>query len=84
MLHAANQLFVGATPITPSNTANSNRFPALYVVVAGNVVVTPQAADGQPGGADITITGALVGQLIPFGVTAVKSTGTTATVVGLL
>lgn len=86
MLNAMPGLYRFGVPITPSDTVNSNSFPALYVAVGGNAVVTPRATDGSGAGAaaDITLTALPAGALIPFAVTAVKSTGTTASLVGLL
>ena len=61
---------------TPSDTVAQNYY-GLLVGAAGNVVFKSEAS-----GADITITGAVAGQTIPGRVVLIKSTGTTATVLG--
>ncbi len=51
-----------------------NTVKAIVVVAAGNVVCRPLNA-----GADITITAAPVGYILPWHCTKIESTGTTAT-----
>ena len=53
----------------------------ILIAAAGNLVF---AAQGSPAtGSDITITGAAAGQIFPIRIAYLRSTGTTATVVGL-
>jgi hypothetical protein len=53
----------------------------ILIAAAGNLVF---AAQGSPStGSDITITGAAAGQVYPIRIAYLRSTGTTATVVGL-
>jgi hypothetical protein len=63
----------GALEITKSNGDTYPMEFALYVGGAGDVVVSP-----ANGNADITMTMA-AGSIVPFMITALKSTGTTAT-----
>lgn len=71
-----------AVVLTKHDTNPLARQPQqLLIAAAGNLVF---AAQGSPvTGADITITGAAAGQIIPVRVAYLRSTGTTATVVGL-
>lgn len=50
----------------------------LLVSVAGNAVFAAQG-----GGSDITCTGLAAGQIIPLRIAYLRSTGTTASIVGL-
>lgn len=76
-----NQGSVGECPILPSaalavTPSDANTFAApvsIYVGGAGIVTCTPSA-----GGSDIAIT-MPAGSVVPFRVSAVKATGTTAT-----
>lgn len=67
----------GAFAIAPSNTVDLV-VPAngLYVTVTGNVVF-------DCGGITITLTAVAANTKLPFRVTRVRATGTTATVIGL-
>lgn len=62
-----------AVAITPSDTDTFSVPVAVYVGVAGNVVVTPEG-----GQADVTFT-APAGATLPVMVWAVKATNTTST-----
>lgn len=73
-------MFGAAKPVTPHDT-NENRYRALQVVTAGNLVVTPLI--GNAPASNITYTSVPAGTIIPFEVCKVLSTGTTASVVGL-
>lgn len=72
--------FATAQPITTSDTAG-NHFRSLLVCAAGNIVFKPY--NGGTTGSSITITGALVGSVIPVETAIVMATGTTATLAGL-
>lgn len=54
---------------TPADTVKG-----IVVVATGNVVCRP-----VDGGSDITITGAPVGMMLPWHCSAIRQTGTTAT-----
>lgn len=62
-----------AIAVTPSNTDTFARPVTIYVGGAGDVTCTPAG-----GGTDVVVA-APGGGCVPFEVTAVKSTGTTAT-----
>jgi hypothetical protein len=69
--------YAHAAAITPSDTADSVNYRAVYVGGAGNLKVTTKT------GTDTTLA-VIAGQVIPIAVTRVFSTGTTATgIVGL-
>jgi hypothetical protein len=61
-----------ANTVTPSNTTKFTETKGLYVGVSGDVTVTI-------GGTDVLFKGLSAGMIHPLSVTAVKSTGTTAT-----
>jgi len=71
-----------AVVLTKHDTNPLARQPQqILIAAAGNLVF---AAQGSPSSAaDITITGALVGTVLPIRIAYLRSTGTTATVVGL-
>lgn len=75
-----NTTYGSAVPVTTSDTA-ANHYRALLICAAGNVVFKP--FNGGVTGSSITITGALVGSVIPVETAIVMSTGTTATLAGL-
>jgi hypothetical protein len=64
---------VGFVAVTPSDSTTFAATRALYVGVAGDVVV-----DGVKRGTQVTMTAASIGEH-PWQVTRVYSTGTTAT-----
>lgn len=66
----------GGVPISLASTDFTvpNTVKAICVVAAGNVVF--RAVDGT---ADITITGAQVGYILPWHASVIRRTGTTAT-----
>ena len=64
----------GAVAVTPADGSDlTNVTRALWVGGAGNLAVVMQNGDA------VTITGVQAGTLLPFRVSRVKSTGTTAT-----
>jgi hypothetical protein len=68
-----------AVTLTKHDTNPLARRPeALLVAVAGNAVVQAYGS-----AADITLTGLAAGQIIPLSIGYLRSTGTTATLVGL-
>lgn len=68
-----------ADPITISDTVALNPVPEkLLVCAAGNIVLRTMNS-----GADITITGATAGQILPLRAQYVRATGTTATLARL-
>lgn len=68
-----------AVTLTAHDTNVLARQPEqLLVGVAGNIVMRAQGS-----GADITVTGAAAGQVYPLRIQYLRSTGTTATVIGL-
>jgi hypothetical protein len=69
-------------PVTPHDS-NSNRWPRLFVMVTGAVVITPVNPDGS-NGSDLTLTAMPAGTIIPIQTSLVKATGTTATVCALV
>lgn len=71
-----------AVVLTKHDTNALARQPQqLLIAAAGNLVF---AAQGSPtSGSDITVTGAAAGQVLPIRIAYLRSTGTTATVVGL-
>jgi hypothetical protein len=67
-------IYDAALTVTTSD-ANTYSVPvAIYVGGTGNVTVTPSS-----GGADVVFTAVPAGAILPLRVTAVKATGTTAT-----
>ena len=65
--------------LTKHDTNPLARQPEQFLVsVAGNAVFAAQG-----GGADITCTGLIAGQIIPIRIAYLRSTGTTASIVGL-
>jgi hypothetical protein len=81
MMHGAD-LWLRAVAITPNDSV-ANTYPAYQITATGNLVLTPMLDNGLPG-ADITYTGCPVGMTIRFPALYIKSTGTTATVIGLV
>lgn len=68
-----------AVTLTASDATALVRQPQrVLVAVGGNAVVRAQGS-----AADITLTGLTAGQVIPLRIAWVKSTGTTASLVGL-
>lgn len=63
-----------ALTVTPSDANQFSQPVAIYIGGAGNVTCTPAS-----GGADVVFTAPPVGSVLPLRVTAVKATGTTAT-----
>ena len=63
-----------AASITPSDADTFSVPVGVYVGGAGDLVVTP-----WNGAADVTFSGLTAGSVLPVMVKAVKSTGTTAT-----
>lgn len=72
--------------IVDDTTNNPFGYPyvkAVQVVVAGNIkIVKKSAADAAE--VEITVTGAAVGDLFQFPIKRINSSGTTATVIGLV
>jgi hypothetical protein len=67
--------FDGATiDLSVEDYTVPNTIKAIVVVATGNVICRPVNA-----GADITITGAPVGMILPWHCTKIERTGTTAT-----
>jgi hypothetical protein len=68
-----------AVTLTKHDTNALARQPEqLLVGAAGNAVVRAQGSS-----ADITLTGLAAGQVIPLRIAYLRSTGTTATIIGL-
>jgi hypothetical protein len=66
--------YTKAVAVTPNDSTDlADVASALYIGGAGAVKVT------TAGGTDVTLSGALVGTILPVRVTRVWSTGTTAT-----
>lgn len=82
LLMPAMQMFTSVVTVVPSDSA-VNRFLALQVLIAGDLVVTPMLPSGVAAGADVSFTAVPAGTIIPFSTAKVKSSGTTATVAGL-
>lgn len=68
-----------AVAVTPSDSADLPRTPAraLFVTVTGNVSFITQ------GGETVSLTSVAANEILPFLITRVRSTGTTATVLAL-
>lgn len=64
-----------AVAVTPSDSTTFAKTQGLWVGGAGAITAT--MADGS----NVLISGIAAGTLLPIGVTAVKSTGTTATLI---
>jgi hypothetical protein len=68
-----------AVTLTAHDTNALARRPQMFVVgVGGNAVVRAQGSS-----ADVTFTGLTAGQVIPLTIGFLRSTGTTATLIGL-
>lgn len=71
-----------AFAITPSNTDTFDQPVMVMCTVAGNVNVIPFAGD-EDGTATAIVVPMVAGDVLPFCVQQVKSTSTTATVIGV-
>ena len=71
-----------AFAITPSDTTTFSKPIMVCCTVAGNVAVIPFEGDEDGTATALTIP-VVAGDVLPFCVSTVKSTGTTATVIGL-
>ena len=66
------------SPIVPGDAELAQPTRALYIGVAGNVVVTPLGAP-----TDVTFVGVQAGSILPVQVTRVRPATTAGSIVGL-
>lgn len=67
-----------------ANTIGVPMVNAIQVVAAGNIVVKTPAVGTTPAQNTVTITAAPVGSIFNFPIAQLMSTGTSATVIGLV
>lgn len=70
--------FDGAAAVTPADGTDLSRAPADGLWIGGAGTLKVDMANGDVG---ITFSGIVAGTLLPFGVTRVYATGTTATLI---